>query len=268
MADVFISYANVNRTIAQMLSDSLATQGWSVWWDRDILIGQDFHKIIQRAIETTRSVLVVWSQESVSSSWVLDEATEGRTRNILFPVRIDNASIPFGFRTLQTADLVGWKGEIEHAGLQTLMKALGSHLGGSRELPIEEALRLVQKFCKMRKIMLDGKSSSGVSSSGAKFIAAQTIDAMGCVYCHMTGSHLGEVYYVRKGISIYFHRNLGGPSSSLGLPVSNEELVDGKGHPTSFFENGYIDWSPITGVARAVLVLIDGERPFGEPAEL
>jgi hypothetical protein len=268
MADVFVSYTHPNRACAQMLSDALAIQGWSIWWDREIPIGQNFHQVIEQALAAARSVSVIWSRHSVFSNWVLEEAAEGRSRNILFPVKIDNVPIPLGFRSIQTADLTGWNGTSEHAGFKTLLKSLGTHLGGPREIPIDEAMRLIQRFCEQRKVIISTISPIGTSSTGAKFIAAAAKDGMGYVYCHITGSRLGEVYYVRKGISLYYHNHIGGPSSTLGLPISNEELVDNTGFPTSFFENGYIDWSPVTWYARAVLILGEHEEPLGEPIQI
>ena len=89
---------------------------------------------------------------------------------------------------------------------------------------------------------------------------------MGAVYCHASGGRIGEVYYVRQGIGIYYHRHVGGPQSPLGLPISNEELVDPTSLPTSYFEGGFIDWSPKTARARAMLFTPEGEKPFGTPA--
>jgi len=266
MADVFVSYSSNNRNWARMLSNALTTHGWTVWWDREmIMIGQRFHSIIESALASARSVAVIWSSESVVSDWVLDEAEEGRRRKILFPVKIDHAVIPFGFRSFQAADLSDWKGEAEHQELKALVMSLGRHLGGPREVAIDEAMRLIQKFCERRKVLIQDIVLEGSSATGTKFIAARAKDDMGYIYCHLSGSHLGEVYYVRKGIGIYYHQHIGGPTSALGLPVSNEELVDETGFPTSFFENGYIDWSPTTWQARAFTTSPE-ERPLGQPA--
>jgi hypothetical protein len=49
----------------------------------------------------------------------------------------------------------------------------------------------------------------------------------------------------------------------LGLPVSNEELLDGAGYPTSFFENGLIEWSPKTWEAQAYIIGAGGRQKLG-----
>src|SRR5690349_453097 len=62
MADIFISYASVDRPTARRLAEALEARGWSVWWDhRNLRGGQHFDRIIEGEICTTRVVIVVWS---------------------------------------------------------------------------------------------------------------------------------------------------------------------------------------------------------------
>jgi hypothetical protein len=78
MADIFISYATVDRPFARRLADALEACGWSVWWDhRSLRGGQHFDRVIEEAIRDAKVVVVVWSQASVESGWVRDEATLG-----------------------------------------------------------------------------------------------------------------------------------------------------------------------------------------------
>ena len=76
MADIFISYASVDRPIARRLADALEARGWSVWWDHSNLRGgEHFDRVIEEAIRGAKVVVVVWSKASVESGWVRDEAT-------------------------------------------------------------------------------------------------------------------------------------------------------------------------------------------------
>jgi hypothetical protein len=43
MADVFISYAKADRPLALKLAAMLEAEGWKVWWDTSLAIGDDFH---------------------------------------------------------------------------------------------------------------------------------------------------------------------------------------------------------------------------------
>lgn len=105
MADLFVSYASADRERVATLVQRLEQFGFSVWWDRDIAAGQNFHRVIEKALDEAKCAVVVWSQQSVKSEWVVNEASSARKRNALVPVLIDAIEAPLEFRHLQTADL-------------------------------------------------------------------------------------------------------------------------------------------------------------------
>ncbi|MGD8832716.1 MAG: toll/interleukin-1 receptor domain-containing protein, partial [Pseudomonadales bacterium] len=105
MADIFVSYAAEDRARIEPLIEALKSEGWSIWWDRELLAGPRFAETIEHELEAARCVVVVWSERAVTSGWCLDEAGEGLERRRLVPVRIDDVRLPLGFRSLQTASL-------------------------------------------------------------------------------------------------------------------------------------------------------------------
>jgi len=105
MADIFISYERPDRPHAERIADVLQRHGWSVWWDRKILGGEQFSKTIETALTSSRCVIVLWSVTSITSTWVRDEAAEGAERNILVPVVIGDVEMPLGFRQLHGVTL-------------------------------------------------------------------------------------------------------------------------------------------------------------------
>lgn len=111
MADIFISYAHENVQTAKALAQALADEGWEVWWDPQIRSGTQFPEIISRQLTTARCVISLWSEAALRSRWVRDESEEALKRYVLVPVRIEAIVPPLGFRTVQTADLIGWKGD-------------------------------------------------------------------------------------------------------------------------------------------------------------
>jgi hypothetical protein len=128
MADIFISYANEDRTAAQQVANHLTAQGWSVWWDRDLTPGLEYAREIEEVLGVARCVVVIWSTNSTESRWVQDEAQEGLDRGILVPIRIDQAQIPLGFRGVQTADLSDWHGELNNQQLKRFLAAVEAQL--------------------------------------------------------------------------------------------------------------------------------------------
>jgi hypothetical protein len=126
--DVFISYAKGNRSRAAELASILETKGWSVWWDRDILPGRTFDDVIEEELTGARSVVVLWSAESVKSRWVRAEASAAAERDVLVPVLIEPATIPLEFRRVEAADLTNWQGDRDDPELQELIETLESRI--------------------------------------------------------------------------------------------------------------------------------------------
>jgi adenylate cyclase len=108
MVDIFVSYATEDRHRIEPLVDLFERQGWSVWWDRELFAGPSFEEKIQEALDDAKCVVVAWSERSVKSPWCRDEAQEGLQRGALVPLRIDDVRPPLGFRSSQTASLIGW----------------------------------------------------------------------------------------------------------------------------------------------------------------
>jgi TIR domain len=131
MADVFISYASEDRERAQEFANALGAIGWSVWWDRKIIVGQAFDQAIERELEAAKSVIVLWSTHSVASEWVKNEAAVAAERGVLVPVLIDNVKLPLEFRRKQTVDLIRWRGDASDPGFRALCEGMTTAIGGA-----------------------------------------------------------------------------------------------------------------------------------------
>jgi TIR domain len=129
MADIFISYAREDRDWVEKLATALQGEGFTVWWDWDLLVGKRYREAIETELGVAKATVVVWSQSSVHSDFVRDEAEEGQQRNILVPVLKEAVRPPAGFRQLQTADLASWNGAPDHAEFRRMLKGV-SHLVG------------------------------------------------------------------------------------------------------------------------------------------
>jgi hypothetical protein len=109
MADIFVSYAREDEPRVRALVSAFESRGWSVFWDRQIPAGSTWRSHIGAALDAARCIVVFWSQHSVKSDWVSEEADEGKRRGILVPVLVDGVLPPRGFREVQSADLGNWQ---------------------------------------------------------------------------------------------------------------------------------------------------------------
>ncbi|MGH8063070.1 MAG: TIR domain-containing protein [Pseudoxanthomonas sp.] len=137
MADIFVSYSRQDRERVAPLVAALEAHGWSVWWDPDIAPGEEFDSLISRELDAARTLIVVWTPQSVESRWVRGEARDAADRGVLVPVRFDQARLPIDFRALHATDLDGWNGDRKHAAFLSLCKALESKLGAGTHAPAE-----------------------------------------------------------------------------------------------------------------------------------
>ena len=132
MADVFVSYARADKARVAPVVAAIEAKGWSVWWDPDISPGQEFDDQIEAEIEAALAVLVVWTPTSVASRWVRGEAREAAERNILVPVRFDQARLPMDVRAIHTTDLDGWNDNPASPQAAEFLRALGAMIARSQ----------------------------------------------------------------------------------------------------------------------------------------
>lgn len=124
MASIFLSYAREDAAKASALTDALHNATHTVWWDRHIRSGSEFAGAIEKALNESDAVVVLWSRSSIGSQWVRDEAAEGRDSGRLIPVLLDDSRPPMGFRQLQALDLSNWTGRGAPRQLGELLNAI------------------------------------------------------------------------------------------------------------------------------------------------
>src|SRR5262245_29071718 len=124
MNDIFLSYASSDRSVAKKFAEALESRGWSVWWDREIPVGQNFDRVIEEELNSARCAVVLWSRESVRSRWVRTEASSAASRGRLIPVLIERVPIPLEFTLIQAAELLNWNGDTAHPEFLRLVEAI------------------------------------------------------------------------------------------------------------------------------------------------
>jgi len=110
MIDVFLSYHHQDKLLAQHLSDAILRLGMTVWWDLDLVPGDNWRNEIEAVINEASATIVLWTPNSITSDWVLDEAEVAKNLGTLISLsvglRVDQ--IPLGFRQSQIVSLDNW----------------------------------------------------------------------------------------------------------------------------------------------------------------
>jgi hypothetical protein len=293
---VFISYSHRDsewlRRLQVHLSPLEREYGIEVWDDTRIEAGSYWQESISRALTSARVAVILVSADFLASRFIaLNElppllAAAESDGVIIIPLLVSAS------RFLRTASLAKFqavndparplvdlsRGEQERV-LDELSRRIelllpkplglmeGPALGSHTPLPLlqmEEAAKGILQHARQSEVEIGTIERSPTTVFGSASYRARTTDGKGVIYCHIDGSYQGQSFYVRKGIGWFYEILLGGAESRLGLPVSNEEIADGTKYPTSQFEGGYIEWSPITKVARAVLRTSRGDQTLAE----
>lgn len=107
--DVFISHVRSDSDIARGIASALRGRGLKVWTDEELLAGDDWDVAVQRAMEESRSLVLLVSQDYVNGSWTAIELgaalnASRRQGKRLVPVLVGAvrwAELPFGLRAQQ-----------------------------------------------------------------------------------------------------------------------------------------------------------------------
>src|SRR5947209_18358409 len=145
MADIFISYKKEDAGRVIRMVEALRAEGFDVWWDHGIKAGSEWDRSIHKELYSAKVVIAIWSKASVAAPWVKEEATVGKNRGVLVPVRIDDVDPPLGFMMIQAADLVGWRGDRTDQRWAFFLEAVQGIVRGGAGLststtPVEAAL--------------------------------------------------------------------------------------------------------------------------------
>lgn len=167
-SSIFLSYSRADKDLVSPVFAALKERGHKVWWD-DLLEGGDrFSQVTETALETSDIVLVMWTETSVNSDWVRDEATRGRERGRMLSVSLDGTQPPLGFRQIQYIDLSGTGNPAKRASFSQVTSALdkvGSDSAGESAAAAEEVSIPPQHAVSRRNAIWLG--TGGVLAAGA-----------------------------------------------------------------------------------------------------
>lgn len=119
---IFFSYSRDDSEFVLNLAKNLRKAGANIWLDQlDIKPGTRWDKSIEKALDSSKTLLVILSKTSVESTNVMDEVSFALEENkTVVPVLLEQCDIPFRLRRLQFADF----STDQAKGLKTLAEAL------------------------------------------------------------------------------------------------------------------------------------------------
>ena len=173
MSDVFLSYAREDQVVAAALARSLQSEGYQVWFDRQIQPHQAFADVIDQKIREARCVLVLWSKTARSSAWVRSEASTALDLRKLVQCRLDPAAPPRPFDQIQIADLSDWRGDLVHSGRQGLSQSLRFFAGPRQPAAAAPAPKRAERRGALGAIVLTGLLCGSAGAAGGYMVGAE-----------------------------------------------------------------------------------------------
>ncbi|MGE0701070.1 MAG: TIR domain-containing protein, partial [Hyphomicrobiaceae bacterium] len=119
-AAVFLSYAREDADLAASLAARLQARGISVWYDKEIVGGQRYRTLIDTHLDAAVAVVALFSVASITSDWVVHEASRAHRQHKLVPVRVPplrREQIPAPYPSVLSI--------LDHGDDEGLLRALG-----------------------------------------------------------------------------------------------------------------------------------------------
>ena len=128
--DFFVSYAGANEAWAVRIARILTSNGYSVYYQKDILPGDNFLECMEQFLEHSRNFLAVWSKQYSDSGYCMAELrgafheyTQGRMDRILL-VRAENFRVTPLYAALVHIDLFGVDNQEESVLIDAVRSAV------------------------------------------------------------------------------------------------------------------------------------------------
>lgn len=198
MPDIFLSYNREDQDRARLFAEALGREGFDVWWDVGLRVGEAYDEVTERALRESKAVIVLWSKKAAASRWVRAEATLAQRNKTLFPCMIEPCERPIMFELTQTADLTHWRGADDDAAWLVFLADLKRFIAGELPNQIEPDRALAGARPLISRLSLDRRVA--LTIGGAGFVAAAALLAL-----KLRAPALAE-----NGVAVLPFRNLSG----------------------------------------------------------
>jgi hypothetical protein len=139
--DVFVSHSSKDKEKAKFLAKDLENLGYKVWFDSNEIEGsEDWIKEIEKGVDTSSVMVVIWTENAANSVWVEREiARADDQKKPVIPLVFDDAKITSIL--LQRIQYLDFR-QGYHAPFQELVSLLLRLLENSQK-PLPQATGLV-----------------------------------------------------------------------------------------------------------------------------
>ena len=140
---LFVSYQRKDVAIATTLAGDLIAEGFSVFIDQGIQVGEAWDERLETALKQSFAVVALWSPNSVASRWVRREARFGLRREMLLPILLSTCEIPVEFSDVECADFRSrCPGDRMHVEWLNLVRSLALLHAASKTPKISHSARI------------------------------------------------------------------------------------------------------------------------------
>lgn len=145
MSGLFLSYSRADRALAAQIVRAMRAVGVAVWWDED-MSAVYWQQELASKIHELSGVLVIWTEASIRSVNVQDEARLARREDKLLNVMVGVSAPPFPFDGINGFHLDDWTGREPHRGWSRVVAAVEELVvqkGGAKpgEITVAQAMR-------------------------------------------------------------------------------------------------------------------------------
>lgn len=125
---ILMSLSVKDRERLEAVHELFISEGFPVWWCFDLPPGADWRSVLDEQLQKAAAVVTFWTEESVRSTAVTEEAAVGQKGGKLLHVLMDDVTLPYGFSETQYADLRNWDGSALHPEYRKLSQAIRDKL--------------------------------------------------------------------------------------------------------------------------------------------
>jgi TIR domain/AAA domain, putative AbiEii toxin, Type IV TA system/Sel1 repeat len=258
---VFLSYSTRDRKAAEWFAHALEKNDIPVWWNLDTIpLGADWGDFLTNQVLESICAIVLWSNQSIKSEWVLRESEIALQRRVLIPVLIEDVPIPVQFSRIQAATLTNWEGDPSDPRFLRVLAGVHNFIRTAPSIPEEtRTFKQSQRLAERRAQELFQRNLHSESTidhfelNGTSFYNELSWNLSPGVNILLGRNGYGKTYLLRSMLALLQYHDdaavtsLGDGIGSISLTQDGEEhLIHFSNH--FFDEEGAVGKLPVLAI--------------------